>query len=1348
MKTNLKRVSKRSLALILGILMLFSTLTVGIITVNAWNNAVSLHGPFSSVDTYWHEYNISSGTCSIDFTDSQVGQELQFEIGIQSVNKKYTATTATTFENSVSDVAFQSEDNGYNTTKIKITQAGTYVFTYNSTTHKFGVTYPGGSTGGGTSNYKLMKNDHTYEGEQVATFTGSGDTYTATYDITTTGDYYFYVNDGKSDYLNANKTFDGNDVRLYPYGTSDYTHSIKLTATIVGTYTFTFKVDSTKGEYYINYTAPTETPTEPATEAPTEAPTTAPATEAQKQVNLLTAYNSNDSTDDCVYNESMTSVPMTYDSESQTYYADINYTGTERYLHYRFEYDGKQYSSDWYNGYPKGHSVKLDVDWDVTANKDVSGWDNKATITYDTTEGTSFRVWFRLSDSKTKITSPAGAYTITKGSTTNGSFNVSRTSADEGDSITVTPTSNTGFTVDEVYYINGTTSEKVTITADSEGQYVFEMPASSITVYATFKEVLSPATVYAKTGTAMNQVIDASSNPGTYSWGSQTVLTASSGVSLTNGSYDSYNTKQYSVEPGTTVTITTTLSSSAPSGSYVPWYCVNGKMVSATKNEDGTFSAEYTVTSSADLEITPVYYNTNYDEDYVTIYVKDVDNIIADNWGNTISIYSYYYGSSGTETAHRPDGYYCGQPMVYDEATGYYIAKVAKQIDGDNVSGVTLNGYANDTVHQLFLTDAQKKNQQTYDFDNFKICALNGYNTVRFEPRVSEANSDNLPRDTGYSNIETAFANGWETLVDYFGDTCSLVGQTENLDLDNNLWVVSNYENISGYGQWGTKYYVYDNSGKFITSGVPSDFIPRRDSEGNISDSQTDAYNAIVNGGYDKKAVKVTFERETYFGGDGTNRDTADTTRLDGIWYYTYAQAQKKATVDAKILYGDNASSTSMSSWTVDTYKADTSTGTSTGSTITLSDGTNSGVSLEVAVGTTVTGTQTSGLSYEFAGWARLNDDGALVLLGTSDLSIEVANNITYYALYVPAKATMTITYNFYDYQGPIAYAAEGSAEDTKADTQASYSVIVPITVTQAQSAESRKQLVIDNAPMIQSDYYDYVLNNSSITTTYSDGVVTGTADYNNTPHLYTVNLPDGTKKRGYYQHPVHLDASDYGYDDSSVLWKLTTEWGETLNYQTEVVGVYRYMSDNATLSITDNDDITLLDNTTTLVNSYYELRPDDATSTTKLTQNFYIIHHVDDPDNFVGGGIIFYSGDQDGTPLNGTVNDVIATDSSIINFAGGFIGSNYTEDVSKVDSATKVGIKYVPFSDSRYTWSDYIYAQQNIIGVVVTNKVANANNTICAKSFMIYKDSDGNYQYVVSDNLAIARAYVEETHS
>ena len=154
MKTNLKRISKRSLALILGILMLFSTLMVGTITANAWDHPVTLNGQFNNGE--WKQYDISSGTCSIDFPSTQVGKELQFEIGIESGDKKYTATSDITYENSVSDQTFQSDN--YRVTKIKITTAGTYTFTYNSSTHQFGVTYPGGSIGGGDTNTVYFKN--------------------------------------------------------------------------------------------------------------------------------------------------------------------------------------------------------------------------------------------------------------------------------------------------------------------------------------------------------------------------------------------------------------------------------------------------------------------------------------------------------------------------------------------------------------------------------------------------------------------------------------------------------------------------------------------------------------------------------------------------------------------------------------------------------------------------------------------------------------------------------------------------------------------------------------------------------------------------------------------------------------------------------------------------------------------------------------------------------------------------------------------------------------------------------------------------------------------------------------
>lgn len=113
--------------------------------------------------------------------------------------------------------------------------------------------------GGGESIYKLMSGNIGTKGSQVATFTGDGFPYTATYDITTAGTYYFYVNDGSQDYLNDSKAFsDGTDVQVYPYGTSNYGHMIKLEAQTIGTYTFTFSYVS-GNEYKLKCVYPTST---------------------------------------------------------------------------------------------------------------------------------------------------------------------------------------------------------------------------------------------------------------------------------------------------------------------------------------------------------------------------------------------------------------------------------------------------------------------------------------------------------------------------------------------------------------------------------------------------------------------------------------------------------------------------------------------------------------------------------------------------------------------------------------------------------------------------------------------------------------------------------------------------------------------------------------------------------------------------------------------------------------------------------------------------------------------------------------------------------------------------------
>lgn len=114
--------------------------------------------------------------------------------------------------------------------------------------------------GGAAPTYKLMSGNIGTKGSQVATFTGSNFPYTVTYDINSTGKYYFYVNDGSQDYLNDSKAFsDGTDVQVYPYGTSNYGHMIKLEAQTTGTYTFTF--NKSEENYYLKCVYPTSTPT-------------------------------------------------------------------------------------------------------------------------------------------------------------------------------------------------------------------------------------------------------------------------------------------------------------------------------------------------------------------------------------------------------------------------------------------------------------------------------------------------------------------------------------------------------------------------------------------------------------------------------------------------------------------------------------------------------------------------------------------------------------------------------------------------------------------------------------------------------------------------------------------------------------------------------------------------------------------------------------------------------------------------------------------------------------------------------------------------------------------------------
>lgn len=130
--------------------------------------------------------------------------------------------------------------------------------------HYFKYTVTGITEGGSSdpvSTYKLMKGDGTNkEGTQVATFTGAGFPYTATYNITVAGTYYFYVNDGAKNYFNTKQEIntDGGSATIYQYNDNYFDRVVKLIAPRAGEYTF--NLDHVAGtEYTLQCNFPTST---------------------------------------------------------------------------------------------------------------------------------------------------------------------------------------------------------------------------------------------------------------------------------------------------------------------------------------------------------------------------------------------------------------------------------------------------------------------------------------------------------------------------------------------------------------------------------------------------------------------------------------------------------------------------------------------------------------------------------------------------------------------------------------------------------------------------------------------------------------------------------------------------------------------------------------------------------------------------------------------------------------------------------------------------------------------------------------------------------------------------------
>lgn len=464
------------------------------------------------------------------------------------------------------------------------------------------------------------------------------------------------------------------------------------------------------------------------------------------------------------------------------------------------------------------------------------------------------------------------------------------------------------------YYNNSGSSRYVVYDANKKSVYLVDDPSLRLTY-----------SVYAKNGTIAKN--------GTQDYG---VTKVTSGVIDTAGLQNDGYTKYMAVE-GSIITVQTTVNKAyKEAGYYVYAYCVNGKTVPAQQTEPGVYSASYTIDgTNTDIEITPVYFNTNIEKegDYITFYVNADE--LKGKWGDTVALYTYYYKSDVVDNDNAFNASaYPGQPMLqnkdglfYIKVPKYYYANGVKQFGygGDttkpySVSGMTINNYGLESLHSTLkgAKDANGKvaNRQSYDYKDFAVLAEQGYDTIMFDVKYRTgtsnqssllANAKNAPDKTGATINISAYGKAhddWDDFINYFsGNKTDVLGYDLDTTQAKKLYVVSTGNQQTTVGVWSTEWYVFDQDGKFIVQGNPNDFILTDEDVANGSTNKI--WNALKD--YKGAETKICYESEMTAA--TSNSSGNDGIRVDGRWYYTKAD-DVKVTLNTKVQYSQDHGTT------------------------------------------------------------------------------------------------------------------------------------------------------------------------------------------------------------------------------------------------------------------------------------------------------------------------------------------------------------------------------------------------------------------------------------------------------
>lgn len=214
-----------------------------------------------------------------------------------------------------------------------------------------------------------------------------------------------------------------------------------------------------------------------------------------------------DSSNTALFNPD-TATAMEYNAATGYYSLAVTLTDTSNY-YFRINQMGAnpKWSTGWNGSYPSVYDVNVDGD-KVTANSDVSGWDNKASMHYNGS-AKKIIIWFDYANKKVWITGNSTKYavTITQPTATGSSLKVNdaTTSPQEfydGDTVNYSVTAGSGNVITGVT-INGTTTSvdrKTSYTGSFEISAATTITATVVPQYSITKSSATGGTYTVKRG--------------------------------------------------------------------------------------------------------------------------------------------------------------------------------------------------------------------------------------------------------------------------------------------------------------------------------------------------------------------------------------------------------------------------------------------------------------------------------------------------------------------------------------------------------------------------------------------------------------------------------------------------------------------------------------------------------------------------------------------------------------------------------------------------------------------------------------------------------------------------------